>query len=322
VQMRAVTCKSEAIHATLINHEAYAAKRRATISLAHDVFYWNAHRKAEFLRSCTAYASSQKRACGDSGKAWSSALDALNPSKEEVAGARARARQWDERARGRFPTSHASPSRKSFIPKFTKFTKFRPQVGPDEAALEEDSWSDRSSFGHATRREREGRLTAPAPAVPDDASDSSSLDDESADGAAYPAPPRLLRPEGAAAPLPSGPPFLIDCTAPPRDTGDGDGQPLDMTNSMISLVDGLMTWGGQYDQEDDQFLPSGMAVSIALEESAVMQGPTPSRGAASLPWGGAACTEELADEGSGELAELEDSMMGESEDDLAWGGAE
>ena len=71
-------------------------------------------------------------------------------------------------------------------PKFTKFTKFRPQVGPDEAALEEDSWSDRSSFGHATRGEREGRLTAPAPAVPDDASDSSSLDDESADGAAYP----------------------------------------------------------------------------------------------------------------------------------------
>merc|ERR1712130_910472 len=43
-----------------------------------------------------------------------------------------------------------------------------------------------------------------------------------------------------------------------------------MTASMQSLVDGLMTWGGKYDPQDDMSLPSGMAVSIALEESGVL----------------------------------------------------
>lgn len=54
---------------------------------------------------------------------------------------------------------------------------------------------------------------------------------------------------------------------PQRDTQEGDL----MTSSMQSLVDGLMTWGfaqGQYDPQDDMSLPTGMAVSIALEESA------------------------------------------------------
>lgn len=35
-----------------------------------------------------------------------------------------------------------------------------------------------------------------------------------------------------------------------------------MTNSMQSLVDGLMNWGGQWDQEEDSPLPDGMAASI------------------------------------------------------------
>ena len=47
----------------------------------------------------------------------------------------------------------------------------------------------------------------------------------------------------------------------------GDDEP--MTSSMQSLVNGLMTWGGQYDSEEDFALPTGMAASIALEESAI-----------------------------------------------------
>ena len=40
-----------------------------------------------------------------------------------------------------------------------------------------------------------------------------------------------------------------------------------LTSSMQSLVDGLMNWGG-IDVEDNFALPTGMAASIALEESA------------------------------------------------------
>jgi glutaminase len=43
-----------------------------------------------------------------------------------------------------------------------------------------------------------------------------------------------------------------------------------LTSSMQSLVNGLMNWGGQYDDEEDFALPTGMAASIALEESAVL----------------------------------------------------
>jgi len=39
-----------------------------------------------------------------------------------------------------------------------------------------------------------------------------------------------------------------------------------MTDSMQSLVDGLMTWGGQWDSDDDISLPFGMAASLAIEE--------------------------------------------------------
>jgi len=75
---------------------------------------------------------------------------------------------------------------------------------------------------------------------------------------------------------------------------------------MLSIVDGLMEWGGQYDQEDDMDLPNGMAVSIALEESAILQ--QRGGGENASP---ARCT-ELRDESLTDL--LEDSIMPEEED--------
>jgi len=42
-----------------------------------------------------------------------------------------------------------------------------------------------------------------------------------------------------------------------------------LTSSMQSLVNGLMNWGGQYDSEEDFALPTGMAASIAMQESGV-----------------------------------------------------
>ena len=43
-----------------------------------------------------------------------------------------------------------------------------------------------------------------------------------------------------------------------------------LSSSMQSLVDGLMTWGGQFEGEDVLALPTGMAASIAFETSDAM----------------------------------------------------
>lgn len=47
-----------------------------------------------------------------------------------------------------------------------------------------------------------------------------------------------------------------------------------MSGSMQGIVDGLMEWGDQYDSTDDISLPSGMAVSMMLEEAGVVAKPS------------------------------------------------
>ena len=47
-----------------------------------------------------------------------------------------------------------------------------------------------------------------------------------------------------------------------------------MSGSMQSIVDGLMEWGDQYDSADDISLPSGMAVSMMLEEAGMVGKPS------------------------------------------------
>jgi hypothetical protein len=44
-----------------------------------------------------------------------------------------------------------------------------------------------------------------------------------------------------------------------------------MSDSMQSLVDGLMNWGGKWDSDDDLALPHGMVASIAMEEASVLE---------------------------------------------------
>jgi len=45
---------------------------------------------------------------------------------------------------------------------------------------------------------------------------------------------------------------------------------IGLTDSMQSLVDGLMLWGEQWDSEDDLSLPRGMAASLAMDESGIL----------------------------------------------------
>ena len=55
----------------------------------------------------------------------------------------------------------------------------------------------------------------------------------------------------------------------PKSNSHGEENEV-LTSSMQSLVNGLMNWGGQYDDDEDFALPTGMAASIALEESCVL----------------------------------------------------
>ena len=61
-QTRASIAQSHAFHAAVVDHEAKAVKRRATLALAHDVKCWNVHRKREMLKACLAHARSQHEA--------------------------------------------------------------------------------------------------------------------------------------------------------------------------------------------------------------------------------------------------------------------
>jgi hypothetical protein len=51
-----------------------------------------------------------------------------------------------------------------------------------------------------------------------------------------------------------------------KDTSQEQEDEDPLSASMQSLVDGLMSWGGQYSAEDDLALPTGMAASIVMEE--------------------------------------------------------
>ena len=74
-QTRASIAQSHAFHAAVVEHEAKAVKRRATLALAHDVKCWNVHRKREMLQACIAHARSQHEATRRAVDAWSCLRD-------------------------------------------------------------------------------------------------------------------------------------------------------------------------------------------------------------------------------------------------------
>ena len=74
-QTRASIAQSHAFHAAVVEHEAKAIKRRATLALANDVKCWNVHRKREMLQACISHARSQHEATRRAVDAWSCLRD-------------------------------------------------------------------------------------------------------------------------------------------------------------------------------------------------------------------------------------------------------
>jgi hypothetical protein len=76
-QLEASTAQSHAIHATVVEYEANLAKKRSAVSFSQDVRSWNVHRKKELLRTCVQIAKSQHEACRKAADAWESVRDGL-----------------------------------------------------------------------------------------------------------------------------------------------------------------------------------------------------------------------------------------------------
>lgn len=76
-QTEAYNTQSHAIHATVVEYEANIAKQRSAVSLAQDVKSWNIHRKGKLAQTFIEVAKSQQEACRKSADAWESLRDGL-----------------------------------------------------------------------------------------------------------------------------------------------------------------------------------------------------------------------------------------------------
>ena len=261
-QTRASIAQSHAIHAAVVEHEAKTVKRRATLALAHDVKYWNVHRKREILKTCIAYARSQHEATRRAVDAWSCLRDGYVGSTVIPCASRKSVQQSSR------IDIHASTDAAEEV----TATIYRHQETLDEGtepvivAVEHDLFRQPSMLSPATTDEV-------TPDKPDNilplVMASPVLDEEVQDiSENFPA-SRGSHQIGAS--NGDGVNTVSQTLSGSRTSNIGtkvgteDNEVL--TSSMQSLVDGLMNWGGQYDSEDDFALPTGMAASIALEES-------------------------------------------------------
>lgn len=279
----------------MVEHEAKTVKRRATLALAHDVKCWNAHRKREVLQTALCYAKSQHEAARRAVDAWSCLRDGyvgstiipstqtrripvpkpipdLFDSQDAEATIFANNDEDEDEATIvavehellKQPNEYASSANdegKDMIEPITILPLAVASPIPEE---DDDLGSSRGEgfdpFGMGSSHLSQS--SAPASAQPV-ASNSLFSSQESGDGAS-----QLKAPSSD---HPSPPSFGNSLH---KSYSEGEESEV-LTSSMQSLVNGLMNWGGQYDDEEDFALPNGMAASIALEESGVLGGAHP-----------------------------------------------
>ena len=269
-----------------MEHEAKTVKRRATLALAHDVKCWNAHRKREILQTALSYAKSQHEATRRAVDAWSCLRDgfvgsaiippaqtrrvaAPKPMVDLFASDDAEATIYatgedDEVVQAIVAVDHEllkQPSDAS-IPtteegySMTVPETFLPLVVASPIPEEED---EETAQSRSSARQSFGMDSSHVSSV----SASQHKLSES----------NLFSSQGCKSPVLSKSrkqPQMFGNSSHESPSDDEENEVL--TSSMQSLVNGLMNWGGQYDDEDDLALPTGMAASIALEESGMIGG--------------------------------------------------
>ena len=278
-QTRASIAQSHAIHAAVVEHEAKTVKRRATLALAHDVKCWNAHRKREIIRTALAYAKSQHEATRRAVDAWSCLRDGYVGSTI-VPSAHARRAPPSRPTIGFFDHDDVKAS---IFPNGDDSDDDSPSIVPvDHDLLKQESGSTTRGSIDDDGPETILPFVVACP-IPEEDSDAGSsrmlnafgLDSSQLSRSSMP----TAQPVGVEAkhenetnPNQVSGPFAKSGNQFAGGSITSFGDPSEneaLTSSMQSLVNGLMNWGGQYDSEEDFALPTGMAASIAMQESGV-----------------------------------------------------
>lgn len=76
--------RMQALHAAVVEHETAVAKRKAAVSLANDVKYWNSHRKRSLLDACMNMTRAQLGATKEELKAWCQLRDGILSSPNDL----------------------------------------------------------------------------------------------------------------------------------------------------------------------------------------------------------------------------------------------
>eukprot|EP00531_Pseudo-nitzschia_arenysensis_P017415 CAMPEP_0116136040 /NCGR_PEP_ID=MMETSP0329-20121206/11509_1 /TAXON_ID=697910 /ORGANISM="Pseudo-nitzschia arenysensis, Strain B593" /LENGTH=1106 /DNA_ID=CAMNT_0003630875 /DNA_START=496 /DNA_END=3816 /DNA_ORIENTATION=- len=275
-QTRSSIAQSHAIHAAVVEHEAKTVKRRATLALAHDVKCWNVHRKREVLKICLAHAKSQHEATRRAVDAWSCLRDG-------------------------FVGSNVIPSTQTWKPTKTRSVPVNDQpevkttifgdseqgilgnsaitaVEHKDLKIPADSQSSKSSSnssGEIDISQAYGEpdpvvslvVASPIPEVDDTPNILNEDNDAIQSSGAHTS--EVKEDSYGADDEESNNECLAQAIMMSKSSGEESSEKEtneNLTSSMQSLVDGLMNWGG-IDVEDNFALPTGMAASIALEES-------------------------------------------------------
>lgn len=243
LQTRASLAQSHAIHAAVVEHEAKTVKRRSTMALAHDVKTWNIHRKRETLLSCIAFARGQHEAARRSVDAWSSLCTGfvgtpVNPPIGE--------------RRNQPKVSEPIHDEHPIIEPGEVITTMYTQPMTTSGLFSQEAEKTGSCSGETT-------------------TDLLSHTDVAVGDFTFPfvqaelvSQEKELASSEAAASLGTGLKTMAQARSSTKHTAKSDGTE-NLSASMQSLVDGLMSWGGGFDVEEDLALPAGMAASIALE---------------------------------------------------------
>jgi len=271
-QTRASIARSHAIHAAVVEHEANTAKRRAALALAHDVKCWNVHRKRELLKSCLAYAKSQHVATRRAVDSWSCLRDGYLGSTLILEGRIQSGTSNKKEPERRRPPLSASIEEEE--PHAQIYSEIDPGM---ESAMGAPTIEAVDHYILSAPLVEEAKLleekNKPLTAIEEEESSSPPIVDAAPVEEAAPlAKSTILADTEAVEPIST----VTTTTAPITDeffsssslsTTKDASEKNGLSNSMQSLVDGLMSWGGQYDSEDDLNLPVGMAASIVLEGS-------------------------------------------------------
>lgn len=273
LQERVSRSQMQALHAAVVEHEAASAKRRSVVSLANDVKYWNTHRKRDLITACSQVVKEQKLSAAQNVKAWTQLKQGLldSPSIFDVG-------QNSQHESSRVQQSTDPETKEpnlieSQTPQTDRSHEIQTPSGNIVVATTlQDYFSPSASLRHdddflppidyessLASREAQHSISSESEEalVFSDALSSSALSHESINA--------------------SGQLSVSDGDNECEDDGrqnDNNEDKNDMTESMQSLVDGLLTWGGggNWDVEDELglALPKGMAASLAMEERGIL----------------------------------------------------